>query len=92
MGTALHCAVYYNQLAIAKLLLDNGAGICIYLCNLVIGIIPVCYNNIVDPDKKDSKSRSSLHIACCNPSNGDIAEMLTVLIERYMTLYISMCN
>ena len=31
-GTALHWAVYYGQLGIAQLLLDNGAG---KICNLV---------------------------------------------------------
>ena len=31
-GTALHWAVYYGQLGITQLLLDNGAG---KICNLV---------------------------------------------------------
>ena len=32
-GTALHWAVYYGQLEITQLLLDNGAGT---ICNLVV--------------------------------------------------------
>ena len=36
-GTALHWAAYYGQLEIAKLLLNNGAGI----CNRLLAVVKI---------------------------------------------------
>ena len=38
-GTALHWAAYYGQLEIAKLLIDNGAGMC-YCFQLCLASCP----------------------------------------------------
>ena len=42
-GTALHWAAYYGQLEIAKLLLNNGAGMCSQCKKYLSITVNICY-------------------------------------------------
>ena len=81
-STALHLAAEHNQPVIAKLLLDEGAGTLKGILNFYLSIC--CYCNLIDPNtKKDDDGCSALHVACNNFTDGDITEVVKLLIERY---------
>ena len=74
----IHLAANFNQPAIARALLDEGAGIVIapinQWCLLIMSI---------DPNAKNLYGKSALHVTCSDSSDEDVAEIVKLLIERY---------
>lgn len=81
----IHLAAKYNQPAIAKALLDEGAGTWLmivdtYLCWSWDETLPT------DPNTKNDQGDSALHVACRNSSDEHITEIVKLFIERYMII------
>lgn len=81
--TALHLAALSNQVAVAKKLLENGAGTHSDMFDCIVTMITFP----IDPNKNDSRNWNALHAACRGLSDVDVTEMMKILIERYQ-LYI----
>ena len=79
--TVLHIAAKNNQVAIAKELLQEGAGMTMNSqekCN-----INIFYPVVIDPNITDSSSSNALHRACLASHDVNITKMVELLIERY---------
>lgn len=82
----MQLAAENNQLQIAKIFLDVGAGkyniMLLQKCN-------VCNKTMkwrVDPNNTSHDGLSVLHFACSNSSNGDVTELVKLIVDRYAAI------